>query len=178
MTIDIEKLKKMNNLIKDLKHQGFASNSNDALQQASGFYSHDLGGVVPEQKQKNYGYDDPKPTASKLETPADSPQISEAYLETKFQLILEMNNKRFNEEFNKLHSKITSLNDEMSSLRMELRKANEFKSEKPRMSEPQMPMQQQLPVEQKKEDHPRQGKYTSQDVPIDQFFKFGPGGKR
>jgi len=174
MTIDIEKLKKMNNLIKDLKHQGFADSSNEALNQASNFYNHDLGGVVPENKKPQY--EEPKQT-SQLETPADSPQISEAYLETKFQLLLEMNNKKFSEEFNRLHSKISMLNDEVSSLRMELRKT-EFKQEKPKPKIEEPVQQQQLPVDQKKEDHPRQGKYTSQDVSVEQFFKFGPGGKR
>ena len=94
------------------------------------------------------------------------PQQSDSLATKKVELILEMNNKKYEQELSALRNAVTMLANELEILKSELRKSAE-----------QMPVkvkdkQVELKTEPKA-DHPRQGKFQPSDVDIQKMFYFG-----
>jgi len=143
--MDVFQLQRVNSLAAELKKHNFAVSSEDAFQQAEQVY------------------------AEVKEQPADAPQVLveqkvDTLAERRFELILEQNNKKYEQEIGLLRSALNSLAQQLDSLKSELHKLHE--SPKPR--EKQEPLKTEV-----KEDHPRQGKFTSNDVDIQKMFYFG-----
>ncbi len=141
--MDVFKLQRMNSLAADLKKHNFATSSQDAFQQAEQVFT---------------------------ETPviSDEPQLvvqqKEDHLASRrFELLLEQNNKKYEQEIGLLRSALNSLAMQLDGLRSELHKMHEAPKK-----------EQQVPLKTApKEDHPRQGKFTSSDVDIQKMFYCG-----
>lgn len=145
--MDVDKLQRINALASELRKHNFALSSDDAFRQAEQVYVD--GEHAPLQT---------------VQVPA--PVKDNALEERKIQLILDMNNKKFQQEFDLLRSALNTLAAELEMIKNELRKVSEQAPPKPK--ERQEPLKTET-----KEDHPRQGKFTSSDVDIQKMFYFG-----
>jgi membrane-bound lytic murein transglycosylase MltF len=145
--MDVFKLQKINALASDLKKHNFAVSSEDAYQQAEQVFAEQEAPVVAEVQHV---------VVQKVDSLA----------ERRFELILEQNNKKYVQEIHLLRSALGSLAQELESVKSEIRRLHEQAPSKPK--EKQEPLKTEV-----KEDHPRQGKFTSADVDIQKMFYFG-----
>lgn len=145
--MDVFKLQRMNSLAAELKKHNFAQSSEDAFQQAEQVY------VEKEQS----------PISEVSQVVVEKPNL---LAERRFELILEQNNKKYEQELGLLRSALNSLAQQLEMVRAELHRAHEQAPPKPK--EVQAPLKTEV-----KEDHPRQGKFTSNDVDIQKMFYFG-----
>jgi len=142
--MDVFKLEKINNLAKELKNHNFADSSDAAFQQAEQVFQPVQRVVVEE-----------KPVVMK----------TDALSEKRFEMILEQNNRKYEQELGLLRSALNSLAQEIESLKSELKRLSEHN---PKPKERQEPLKTEV-----KEEHPRQGKFTPSDVDIQKMFYFG-----
>jgi len=143
--MDVFKLQRMNSLAAELKKHNFASSSQDAFQQAEQIFT------------------------EKEAVVSDEPQLviqqkADPLAERRFELILEQNNRKYEQELGLLRSAVNSLAMQLEGLKSELMKIHEA----PRPKEQQVPLK-----TEPKEEHPRQGKFTSSDVDIQKMFYCG-----
>lgn len=149
--MNISDVQKMNALASELRKNHFAGSSVDAFQQAQDIVNtrQDHSQVIPSREHVV--------------------QDQSALFEKRFQLILDMNNKKYEQEFALLRSALNQLANEFSSVRGELEKARSQIQEAPKVhKEVQQPLKTEV-----KEAHPRQGNFTSSDVDIKKMFYFG-----
>lgn len=145
--MDVDKLQRINALASELRKHNFALSSDDAYRQAEQVYEEGSQAQV-----------------QTIHEPA--PVKEDALAERKIQLILDMNNKKFLQEFDLLRSALNTLANELEAVKSEMRKFSE--------QAPPKPKERQEPLKtEPKEDHPRQGKFTSSDVDIQKMFYFG-----
>ncbi len=146
--MDVLNIQRMNALASELRKHNFASSSDDAFQQAQRVYQEsDVQQVVVEEKPVVV------PKANPLE-------------EKKVELLLEMNNRKYDNELGLLRSAVNSLAQEIEGLKAELRKLSEVA--------PPRPKERQEPLKtEPKELHPRQGNFQPSDVDIQKMFYFG-----
>lgn len=143
--MDVDKIQRINALTSELRKHNFATSSEDAFQQAEQLYE-DSEQVVVEEKQ---------PVAEQT-----------THLEErKAELLIQMNNKKYEQEFSLLRSALNTLAQELETVKTELRK---FSEQNPRPKEKQAELKTET-----KEAHPRQGNFTPQDVDIQKMFYFG-----
>lgn len=147
--MDVDKLQRINALAGELKKRNIAFSSDDAYKQAEQVYEQ---GLVQEMAPQETIV--VKPAADMLET-------------RKIELILEMNNKKYESEFERYRTAINALALEIQQLKEQLSKAT-FVSEAPKQKEKQAELKTEA-----KEDHPRQGKFQPADVDIQKMFYFG-----
>lgn len=201
--MDLEKIRKINELTKTLQQHNFATSSLDAVQGASQIYNEtpkteenpfqqksQLGTPFVAQTQPQSQNFTVTPAPVQEQKSSESPSL----LERRYQLILEMNTKRYDQEINSLKEQISTLSGQIMSLRGDIMKISsqqkpqfqevksEVKNEQTQQTQSlnqqyqqelaQQSTQQNTTPEPKKE-HPRQGSFTSQDVPIEKFFYFG-----
>ncbi len=143
--MDVFKLQRVNSLAAELRKHNFANSSDDAMQQAEQVYM---------EKEPQVVSDVPQVVVQKADLLA----------ERRFELILEQNNKKYEQELGLLRSAVNSLAQQLESLKLELFKLHES----PKPKEVQAPLK-----TEPKEDHPRQGKFCSADVDIQKMFYFG-----
>ncbi|MEM3154719.1 MAG: hypothetical protein QW165_04105 [Candidatus Woesearchaeota archaeon] len=143
--MDVFKLQRMNSLAAELKKHNFAQSSEDAFQQAE---------QVFEEKEVLVAPDVPQVVVEKPNVLA----------EKRFELLLEQNNRKYEQELGLLRSALNSLAQQVEILKADLQKAHEA----PKQKEQQVPLK-----TEPKEDHPRQGKFSSADVDIQKMFYFG-----
>ncbi len=183
--MDLDKIRKINELAKNLQKHNFAINSLDATETAKEIFE--------ERKPEVEVYQ--QPTQNETQPTENT---GSALLERRYQLLLEQNNQKFTDEIKQLKETVDSLSFQVLNLRSEIVKINSSQRtvEKPQeipqvqQTNIEQPIQQQtqqqspqptqtftnpapLPEPAKKEPHPRQGNYTSNDVAIDKFFYFG-----
>ena len=144
--MDVDKLQKINLLANELKKHNFAFSSDDAFKQAEQVYEEGAQQIVVEEKPFV------QQQSSGLET-------------KKVELILEMNNKKYDQEFAALRNAVNMLAQELEVLKGELRK---YSDEHPRQKEKQVELKTEV-----KEAHPRQGNFQPSDVDIQKMFYFG-----
>lgn len=151
--MDIEALRKINTLTKELQKHGMSASSEDALTQAQHI-------LQPLHEQNNASL-----------TTTTEPAHNDVLLERKYKLLLEMNNKRFEESFQILNTAVSELTQEIGRLKTQLNNL--------RTTQPESPPVVQAPVEEhpaetaKKELHPRQGSFVPGDISIEKMFYFG-----
>ncbi len=143
--MNIEEVQRMNAMASELRKHNFASSSDDAFQQAKQMF-------VPQEQVAL-----PKPKLI---------EENNVLLEKKFELMMQMNNKRYEQEISLLRSAFTALANEFEVLRAQLSRVQE--QAPPRPKEKQEPLKTET-----KEAHPRQGNFTSDDVSIQKMFYFG-----
>jgi len=183
--MDVEKLMKMNAMVKELQKHNCASSREDAVRQAEGIYN-PSGNVIEEVVDNSSGA---LVVEQKIEAPAISASAPAqtaaatggfgALEQRRFEMLLESNNKRYDEKISALTNEIVSLRSQLSSqvdgLKMELRNLIDNKAQK---IVHVVEEKQKVLKTEPKEPHPRQGNFTSDDVSIDKFFYFGAGGPK
>ncbi len=143
--MDVDKIQRINTLTSELRKHNFANSSEEAYQQAEQLYE-DAEQAVVEEKQ---------PLAEQT-----------THLEErKAELLIQMNNKKYEQEFSLLRSALNTLAQELETVKTELRK---FSEQNPRPKEKQVELKTET-----KEAHPRQGNFTPSDVDIQKMFYFG-----
>ena len=199
--MDLEKIRKINELTKTLQQHNFASSSIDAVEGASQVYNDTPKTEEnPFKQQSQLGNPfNQQPTTNTQNSfsvqPAQTTPVQEtkqgenpSLLERRYQLILEMSTKKYDSELTNLKEQISTLSSQIMGLRAEIMRISS--SQRPQMQETKVETQQtsaqpqtnQSPQQnnngnttntEPKKEHPRQGSFTSQDVPIEKFFYFG-----
>lgn len=146
--MDVFKLQKINNLASDLRKHNFASSSEDAYQQAEQVFDEGQSGQVVSEE------------------PVRQVERVDRLAERRFELLLEQNSKKYEQEILMLRSAVNTLHSEIESLKTSLHKLSE--QAPPRPKEKQEPLKTEV-----KEEHPRQGKFQPSDVDIQKMFYFG-----
>ncbi len=151
--MDLAKIQQINSLAQELRKHNFAASSEDAYQQAEQTIEH------------QHQHDTHETAHTSHFTPT---QQSETLSTKKTELLIEMNNKKYEQEFSLLRSALNSLAQELGTLRGQVAKLS---AQQPKE------IQQPLPAAPKKEPareaHPRQGNVTPEDVDIQKMFYFG-----
>ena len=91
-------------------------------------------------------------------------------LERKYQLLLDMNNKKFEQTITILQQQISNLTNELHKLKTQLDTQPHVHPPEPKITQP---TPQPNITEQKKDNHPRQGSFEPGDVSIEKMFYFG-----
>ncbi len=168
---DVEKMKKLNDLAKELQKHNFADDSQEAYKFAEKIYAEKANDIFGSPNQE-VNQVEPEEHFETVRVEAPKENFSNELLERKYQLILEMNNKRFNEELSSLKQQVQEVNSEVERLRLVVRRLEEQGIQ-------QKPVERQETInivdkkEVPKENHSRQGDFKSSDVPIEKFFYFG-----
>lgn len=142
--MNVDNLQKINALASELKKHQFVTSNEDAYKHAEDMYEH--GKPLPES---------PEDTIPQSTNP-------DALTERKMQLLLDMNNKKYEEELSILRNGMERLYKELTELREQIKKQNT----------PPPKAQQELKTEPKT-SHPKRGEYSSSDVDIQKMFYFG-----
>lgn len=100
-------------------------------------------------------------------------------LEQKFQLLMDMGNKKLQQEIAALKTTVSMLQDEVRNLRNDRRNAALEQPRQASVIESSAPAvkaasdEGYVPKSNVKEAHPRLGNYSSEDVSIEKFFNYG-----
>lgn len=142
--MDVEKLQRINALANELRKHNFAVSNDEAYKQAEQVYDQEaVQQIVVEEK----------PTE----------QQTDALATRRFEMTLELHNKKYEQEFTTLRNAINLLAGQLDVLKTELAKLNE-----------QKPKEKQVELKTEvKEAHPRQGNFQPSDVDIQKMFYFG-----
>ncbi|RJQ20747.1 hypothetical protein C4580_03540 [Candidatus Woesearchaeota archaeon] len=151
--MDALKLQKINQLASELRKHNFAASSEDAYKQAEGVYDESEGAVVTIREEE--------PAVRTVHM-----QQTDDLTSRKIELLIEMHNKKYEEEFSVLRNAINQLIGELNSVKAQV--AARALDETPRHKEKQAELKPEV-----KEDHPRQGKFQPSDVDIQKMFYFG-----
>lgn len=163
--MDIEALRKLNELTKALQQHGMSISSQDAMTQAEQI-------LHPIQE---------KTRAEPIQTENQTTEYTDRLMERKYKLLLEMNNKKFEETITTLKNSIHTLTQDMAKLKtdltlMEMKKTLIQEQSTPITTTTKIEQQQEqtdTQPQQKKETHPRQGNFNPGDISIEKVFYFG-----
>lgn len=172
--MDIEKIKKINELSKKLRNHSFFSNSQDSISKEQEIFNKkDSSEMSENNTRKNHYINQP---------------INVPLLEKKFQILLDQNIKSFKEDLTNLQDTVEFLQKELSKLHQRVNKLQNntviTQEEKPtsklsKLRELQKEQQAQESekiesIEEKNnETNPKPGSLTSNDVSIEKFFYYG-----
>ena len=146
--MDVEKLQRINALASELRKHNFALSSDEAYQQAEQVY--ETGAVQQVVVEKPMQV-----------------QNSDALAMRRFEMMLEQNNKKYEQEFATYRNAINMLASQLEVLKCELAKTERVAaSEKPKEKQAELKTE-------VKESHPRQGNFQPSDVDIQKMFYFG-----
>ena len=146
--MDVEKLQRINALASELRKHNFALSSDEAYQQAEQVY--ETGAVQQVVVEKPMQV-----------------QNSDALAMRRFEMMLEQNNKKYEQEFATYRNAINMLASQLEVLKAELAKTERVAaSEKPKEKQAELKTE-------VKESHPRQGNFQPSDVDIQKMFYFG-----
>ena len=148
---------KINNLSKDLQRYGMACSSIEGMEQAR---------VMVEESTGESG----NGLVTIQESPTQ-PKVS-ALQERRIELLLEMNNKKYDQEIAGLKASLASLASQVDQFKLEMRAVSDrqMQSGIPKKIDTQGVLK-----TEPKESHPRQGNYTPGDVSMEKIFNFGTG---
>lgn len=146
--MDVDKLQRINALASELRKHNFALSSDEAYQQAEQVYEGTGSQVIVEQK------------------PMVTSQNQDALSMRRFEMMLEQNNKKYEQEFATYRNAINLLASQLEVLKAELSKFGRENTEKPK--EKQVELKTEV-----KEAHPRQGNFQPSDVDMQKMFYFG-----
>jgi len=169
--MDIEKIKKINEMSKSLRTHHFAIDSQDATSDAQKIFDD----IIPE-KTTETGTPMPSPS---IHSPSESQPINIPLIEKKFQILLDQNVKSFKDDLRNLQDTVEFLQQELSKMHQRVSKLQQpvkIVQQDPVKEEQVTQVVQEQPVEHEKEEttsHPRSGNLTSSDVSIEKFFYYG-----
>ena len=195
--MDVEKLKKMNFLIKELKDKGFATSSEDAYGQADSVYhiGEQTGNAypapeVPQESQRIQPNPSQNgiPTGQPMTPPPMPSMVSGSLEEARMKMVLEQHTQKYDQHINSLKAEIEQINMLLSTVRMELKKLQDQPRAAPVVTQSSstvsvpsaselrpMPAAPAPVAEKPKESHPRGGDYRPEDVSMEKMFYFGSG---
>ena len=154
--MNIEKLKKVNQLSKELKKHGMAME--DAI--------HEAGETVHEEEVKEFL------DKSKAEMQSSkNPSSTEQYI-----IMLERNNRKIMEEVQKVKQEVSKIMNEFSDIKRKIQEQTIIPVQEPVQEETftQKKVEKQAKLTPKKKvKNPRQGEYNSEDVSIEKMFYYG-----
>ena len=155
--MDVDEVKKVNELSKELQKHGIVDDSQDGLSEAQK--------IVQVQEPP-----EPGPMRPPLQEPEEPAQEMDALTQKKIELIMQMSTKKLRQEVNTLKEQITALAQELSQVKTEV---GSLRLKEVR-EEAQEPVKESPKVTEKSEkEHPRHGKYSSDDVDLKKVFYFG-----
>ncbi|GEM_PF-1644136 len=188
--MDVETMMKLNALSKELQKHGIAITSTDAVNQAR---------VIVEESPLSEGSQqwlDPckrvcsgsqqlleLPNAEHsegaqecvfMETMQEQSKPS-ALQERRFELLLEMNNHKYDQELSALKLVLSAMSTQLEQMRLELKTLNERQLQS---GTPKKLDKQEMLKTEVKEPHPRQGNYKPGDIDMQKMFYYGTGGPR
>lgn len=141
--MDVEKLKKMNELSKELKKHGMAESTKEAFEKAGEMVRDEaVGDVISQSTQK-----------------AESSDSFDKH----YQIMLERQNRQIANEIIALKEAVMAIQQEVERL----------KQAKPVPQQPREEKQATFAKKEEKKPHPKQGAFTSEDVAVDKVFYFG-----
>jgi len=146
--MNVEKLKKMNELSKELKKHGMADSTAEAFNQA--------GDMVREEAVKD------------IIIKSEDTQKSKDCFDSQYQIMLERQNRQIAQEIQALKETIAAMQAEIEMLKADQKAAPVQQQEKPKQE-----VQKKFPQKEESKEHPKQGGFTSDDVAVDKVFYFG-----
>ena len=149
--MDLDQVRKINDLSNELKKHGMVDSSTDAYQQAEQMIQ-----VIPKQEATQ----DNGSQVVVQEAPKDS------LAERQFRIELERMQKAMREEIDIMRNAMNQIITEVNALRDDL--SNLQNAQPPKSKEKQKELKTET-----KEPHPRQGNFSSKDVDIQKMFYFG-----
>jgi len=150
--MDVEKLRKINQLSKEFKKHGMAME--EAIGQATD--------SVNEKEVKEF-LDE-----SKKEIESKNPSATEQYI-----LMLERNNRKIMEEVQNVKQEISKILKEFEQIKKQINRPQEMPKEQAIDAKPAKKTKKQTQLKTKKQSNPRQGEFTPEDVSIEKMFYFG-----
>jgi len=151
--MDVEKLKKMNELSKELKKHGMADSTKEAFAQAGQMMRDEAVGDVISRSDK-------KPE-------------QESSFDKQYQIMLERQNRQLSSEINTLKQTVAELKQVVEQLKKEPKPKPPEPDPRPEPEPPEPPTVQSKLKKEEPKDNPKQGKYTSADVAVEKVFYFG-----
>lgn len=146
--MNVEKLKKMNELSKELKKHGMADSTAEAFSQA--------GDMVREEAVKD------------IIIKSKDTQKSKDCFDSQYQIMLERQNRQIAQEVQALKETVAAIQAEIEMLKADQKTAPAQQQEKPKQE-----VQKKFPQKEESKEHPKQGGFTSDDVAVDKVFYFG-----
>ncbi len=142
--MDVEKLKKMNELSKELKKHGIAESNKEAFEKAGEIVRDEaIGDVISQSTQKS--------------------EASDSF-DKHYQIMLERQNRQLANEIIALKGAVIAIQEEIEKL----------KQAKPMPAQqPKQETQATFAKKEEPKQHPRQGGFTSEDVAMEKVFYFG-----
>ena len=146
--MNVEKLKKMNELSKELKKHGMADSTAEAFNQA--------GDMVREEAVKDI-----------IVKPREKSESKDCF-DSQYQIMLERQNRQIAQEVQALKETVAAMQAEIEMLKADQKAAPVQQQEKPKQE-----VQKKFPQKEESKEHPKQGEFTSEDVAVDKVFYFG-----
>ena len=172
--MDIEKLKKVNQLATTLRSQGLASGRDEAA---------NLAGQMSWQEEDNVDHifkeeSQPEQISIGEEKMDEQNQVKKepVYDEQRMIEVFQKFADQFSSEIKKINEKVNEQEETIRQIAQRVVTMSEESSSGDKKTEEAKPSQQQLNTEQqeqKTEEKPRSGDYNSNDVSIEEFFYFG-----
>jgi len=150
--MDVEKLKRINQLSKDLKRHGLVVE--EAITQASN--------IVNEDEVKTF-LDKSKEEIDSSRNPTSTDQ---------YIIMLERNHRKIAEEVQNIKNEVARMLNEFEELKNKINSSETRPVQREEETKEKQETQAQLSPK-KKESHPRQGNFTPEDVSIEKMFYFG-----
>jgi len=150
--MNVEKLKKINQLSKEFKKQGMAME--EAISQASE--------SVNEKEVKEFL------NQSKKEMESSNPSATEQYI-----IMLERNNRKIMEEVQKVKQEITKILNEFEQIKRQINQPQNTSKDQTTEPKPTKKAQKQTRLKNKKQDDQHKEGFTPEDVSIEKMFYFG-----
>jgi len=164
--MDVEKLKKINQLSVEFKKHGFAVSHDDAFAQASAVVRDDELKDILAQTNTTAN------TATSTETPERPNQASGRGFDNQYQVLLERQNRQLVQEILALKEAVSMLKSDVEQLKSNAARAAVVQQAQPKQ-EKQAMLQEKKKTDDCEKSHPRQGNYTSEDVAIEKMFYYG-----
>lgn len=155
--MNVDKLQKINALASELRKYNFANSSEDAFQQAEQT-------IRPGQPVQEAEVAAEPVQEARQER---NVQVQEdGLVQKQVEILLEQQGRKQQQEVALLRAAVNQLSAEVDGMKAQMQKLAEQEPPKPREKQVELP-------KEDKEDHPRQGKFTSSDVDIQKMFYFG-----
>ncbi len=175
--MDIEKIRKINEISKNLRAHHFDMNSEEAVNEVRNIFDAD----IPQPQVQTMQEIKPSQNLQSTQTTNNQNGASVLLLEKKFQIMLSQSVKTLKDDLTNLQDTVEFLQQELSKLHQKVAKIQQpvAQPQPAQFSQPVQQIQTQQPQqnvqrpEEPKPTHPRQGNLTSDDVKIEKFFYYG-----
>lgn len=167
--MDLEKMKKMNSLMKELQKHGFAENSTEAYSQTEEMFN-----KHPQEAEIEGGLVQVEaPQTVQVETTQASPVNSDYLLQQRFDMQLNDMQRKYDQEAVYNNDLVAALAKEIVDMKRQVELLQQAKTVKNAVRKVVAEQEQVHFKKEFKEPHPMQGNVTPEDVAVDKIFYFG-----